>query len=483
MITTKMFNKYAAQNQTLLQKALTTATGVGEGLIPENLEQIVTNTIIRLSPELAMIEQKKISGKIHEYNRLTALPAIGGAMGESATTATTQSATARANVTLKIIRRKGAVTNFMQDTSEENIDAAAYEMENHLTAHVYDLVNYLYYGNETANRYEFSGLDYYIGRNDGTTTPVNRTNQIQFGVTPANLKMLDDMIDESNSHGARAHRRAFVMSPQMLSLVSRLLTNVRLNQDNVGQGLSIVEIPGGWRLMSYRGIPIIETSSMRNTDTMSAVTPTTNTAGGTIADDTYYFKIAKITQKGESLAIAATQVAGGGDNSIITLTWVDNADAYRYKIYCGTVFNSEVLVSEVSANIYDATGTVGVRATTVTFSTTPSTVNPTISAPAGMLLAISGATQIPTQMRSDIAYEQAAGHSVPETIVLWDLDPIQGLGKVPYTNSAGSQFNGLVTTRELAETDDFTQFLVKSYMALTDAWDATSYWARGYRVS
>ena len=57
----KQFNKYAANNKSLIQKALTTATGVGGALIPENLEQLITDTVIRLSPELAMALMKKIS--------------------------------------------------------------------------------------------------------------------------------------------------------------------------------------------------------------------------------------------------------------------------------------------------------------------------------------------------------------------------------------------------------------------------------------
>ena len=130
----RQFNKYAKDNQSLIQKALTTATGVGGALIPENLEKLITDTLIRLSPELAMALMKKISGKTHEFNRLIQRPSRGGAMGENATTPITNSKTVRDSVELKIIRRKGKVTNFMIDTSEEYIDAAAYEMENHIIA-------------------------------------------------------------------------------------------------------------------------------------------------------------------------------------------------------------------------------------------------------------------------------------------------------------------------------------------------------------
>ena len=42
--------------KSLVQKALlTAATNVGEGLIPQHLEKLITNTIVRLAPEIAMI--------------------------------------------------------------------------------------------------------------------------------------------------------------------------------------------------------------------------------------------------------------------------------------------------------------------------------------------------------------------------------------------------------------------------------------------
>jgi hypothetical protein len=480
-----MYNSYArkaeAENRSLLQKALTTATGVGGALIPENLEKEITNTIIRISPELALVESKKISGKTHEFNQLTALPGRGGAQGESATTPTRNSNTVRDTVTLKVVKRKGQVTNFLQDSSEEYIDAAAYEMENFLTSHVYDLINYVLYGNEAANKYEFSGLDYYIGKNDGTTSPVNRKNEARYGVVPSNLKFLDDMIDVANRKGGRSHRRAFLMSPEMLSHVSRLLTNVRNNQEQIGDGLREVEIGGGWRLMAYRNIPIIESSQTRNINTMGTVTPSTSTTGGTVPDGTYYFKVSKITLDGESLAAAASQVAAGGGTSTVTLTWAADANAYRYKIYCSTTQHSEKLVKEISGDLFDASGNITGNTTTVTFSTNPATADPTVSAPANLVNAISGTT-VPAWMQSDIAFEQNTGNDVPEVVGLWDMDPIQGLGKLPYTNTGGANFGGLITTEELAKIDDWLNFLVKSYTALTPSFDGSSYWHRGLRT-
>jgi len=462
------FNKFAANNKSLIQKALTSATGVGEALVPQSLEEQITDTVIRLSPELALLTTKSIEGKTHEFNRLTTRPAPGGAMGENATTPVTNSKTARADVALKIIRRKGKVTNFLNDTSRKYIDTASYEMQNHLQAHVLDLIAYSLYGNKDSNTYEFDGLDKFIA-----------SNRLDFGgVVPTNLDFLDAMIDKSNRKGGARHRRVFGMSPEMLSKVSQLLTNVRLNQGLVS-GLTQVDIAGGWRLNAYRDIPIVETTAVTPIEQMRPViTPSTTTTGGGLSDATYYFRIAPITYEGEQQASTEANIvlSAGGAIQLIKLSLADihrdaggDINVYSYKIYMGTTTGlaNTPLIKIVPANLYDAEGSPnGHNGVGVGNEILISTLVPGLD--------------VPIHMQSDLALDITAG--VPdETTYLWDLDPIQGLGKLPYTNTSGDQFNGLVTTKPLAEVDDYIQFLVKSYTALTDAFEATSCWTRRIR--
>jgi hypothetical protein len=146
-----------------------------------------------LSPEIAIVSQLGIAGKTYEFNRRLTLPGAGGAMGEAAVTPTTNSTYERASLGLKVIRRKGAVTNFLQDTARNYVDSAAAELEAQIQAHVYDLITYMKFGNATGDAYSFSGWDTFITTNrlcgDGTTT------QTRGGVVPTSLKFLDDMID------------------------------------------------------------------------------------------------------------------------------------------------------------------------------------------------------------------------------------------------------------------------------------------------
>ena len=469
------FNKFALNNKSLIEKALTTATGVGQALIPQNLEEQITDTVIRLSPEMALVTTKTIEGKTHEFNQLTQRPSPGGAMGENATTPITNSKTQRLNVDLKVIRRKGKVTNFLNDTSRKYIDSASYEMMNHLQAHVLDVIYYMLYGNKdattmvnsvnnTSSGVEFDGLDKFI-----------KTNRIDFGgQKPTDLSLLDQMIDKSNRKGGARHRRVFGMSPELLSKFSSLLSNVRLNQGLMGSGITQVDINGGWRLNAYRDIPIIETTSTSPTEAMiPTVTATADSAVGTFSDGTYLFKVAPMTLAGEQVASAEASVTLSGGTAVqsikITLSALHNGleQAIAYKIY-GTAggTGTEKLIKIVSANTFDSelspNGFYGVSGADIS------------------ILTISPDASVPVGMQADVPLAVSAGVS-DEVVYLWDLDPIQGLGKLPYTNVAGDQFNGLVTTRPLAEVDDYIQFLIKSYTALTPSYEATSCWARRVR--
>lgn len=456
----QQFNKIGGQ-QNLIQKALTSASGVAEALIPQELEKVITDITIRLLPELSMVNPVYHSGKRHEFNRLTALPRAGGAMGEGGTTPTVSSTYERDYVEKKVIRSKGAVTYFLQDASQDFIDAAAVEMENLLTKHAYDLGTNIVWGNGVADPYSFSGLDYFIS--------TNREVEVSAGVVPTDLKFLDKMIDANLRKRGAMHRKVFLMSPEMLSKVSQLLTNVRLNQGLIGSGMTQVDVNGGWRLNAYRDIPIVMSNLMRPVSTMGTVSTTTTTSGGYLPDTTtYYFRVAPVTWEGEQLASAevsqATGTAGSSINKI-TLSWTAVDNALYYRIYQGTSTGAAntTLKHICSAFTYDSSGTPtpGVASYVVQYATATS--------------------EVPTHMQSDVPL-LATGGVPSETVMLWDLDDYQGMGKFVYTNQGGSKFNGLVTIDKLDRFDDWLSFLIKTYGALVPSFEATSYIHRGLRT-
>jgi hypothetical protein len=451
----QQFNKFAGENKSLIQKALTSAVNVGEALVPQHLEEVITNTVVRLSPEMALLDPEFDNQKLHEFNRVLTLPAAGSAMGEAAVTPTRNSTYERASVTMKVIRRKGSVTNFLQDSSKKYIDAAAAEMENHLLAHAFDIATYCIYGNATANAYEHDGIDKLV--------VTNRINEAVGGSAVVSLSTLDNIIDRNLEKQGANHKKAFIMSPRMVSRISQLLTNVRMNQ-----GLGQVDIKGGWRLAAYRDIPIIASSAVRPTGTMTTVSTATATSGGTLPDSTtYYFRVAPVTYDGEQLASAeatqATGSGGAGNAHTITLSFTAYTGAIWYKVYMGTASGSLTLKRIVTAFSYDGSGTLGAAITSI------------------VITAATAGTEVPSGLQSDVPLVASGGVS-PELVILWDLDKYQGLGKYAYTNTGGSRFQGLVTIEPLAKTDDDLPFLIKTYGALVPSYEATSVIHRGLRI-
>lgn len=467
------YNALGAQRKSLIQKALTSQAGSGEALIPEKLEKIITNTVVRLSPEMAVIQPEFDNQKLHSFNRLTKLPRAGGFMGEGATTPTSQGSYERASVELKILRRKGAVTNFLQDSSKKFIDASTAEMENHLQAHVYDIINAVKFGNAGSNKYAFDGLDKII--------KTNRVNEARGGVVPTDLSFLDNMIDSNIRKNGAGHSKVLMMSPEMQSLVSRLLTNVRLMQGNAGT-LGHVEINGGWRLATYRDIPILPVADMGGNQVAIGTVTLDKTGAGTVPAGDYFFQVSAITLDGETLASTEVTDTLADSAHSVKLQWTAVENASYYKIYASKTTGTEKLVAVIPACTYDGIGTYVSDVTGVEFTTDPSVKNPTLKLVASGTFTDPAITNSVTDAMANDLPLVATGGVAPETVMLWDLDKYQGLGKVPYTNAGGDKFGGLVTMTPLAITDDNIPFMVKSYLALCDAFEATSFMHRGLRT-
>lgn len=446
-------------NKELIRKAmLTSATGVAEGTIPQHLVEIITNTAVRLVPELAIPVLKYDPQKFHSFNRLTSIPTAGSAMGEASITPIKRSATAIDFVPLKVMKRKGAVTGFLKSASKEYLDQPAAEMENHVLSFANDFRTYLMYGNADADAYTFDGLDKFIA--------TNRTN-LSTGQVQTNLSLLDGMIDANTRRQGQNHRKVVLMSPELLSQISGLWTNVRDNRP-ASRGTQGILIDGGYRLETYRSIPILETSATKPLADMGTVTTASAGSGGAIPDDEYFFRVAAVTWDGEQGASA--EVSESTTNAdTVTLSFTAVTNALYYKIYCGltTGVTNTTLKKVVSAFTYDADGTQSsTPVTSIVFASNPATAH---------------AASAPTHMQSDLPLTSTGGVRM-ESIILWDLDEYQGMGKVAYTNDQGSRFRGLITPMEVFNTDDNFPFLFKSYSALIDSFEATSSMIRGLRT-
>lgn len=464
--------------KSLIRKALTTASNSGGALIPQNLEQVITMTIIRLVPELALPDWSYMAGKNHEFNKLITLPSAGAALGEASTTPIRSSAYQRDNVDLKVMKRKGRVTGFQQDAAISYTDSTVAEIESLLQAFGFDLRTYMLHGNADADAYSFDGIDKFIA---------SKRVDVDAAVGSTSLELLDDVIDQNHRLGGKTHKRAFLMSPEMNSAISRQWTVVRDTRDAAAEATMDRMINGGYRLETYRGIPIIETSgtSPVSVGRGSAVT-ISQTGTGPIPQGKYRFKVSAVTWDGEQACFAEgdlNESAAGyievavGTALSLTLGWTAVPDALYYKIYVDTntagttsADGSDAvyqLRQVVSAFTYDGDGSpTGFNEEQVFIS------NPKVLVHAS----------VPTHMQTDLPLEWNAG-SPDEEVFLWDLDPIQGLGKGKYTNQGGDRFKGLITQKKIFETDDYIPILFKSYAALIPSFEKTSSVLRRIRTA
>ena len=476
----QLLGNIAKLDPNAIQKALTTASGVGQGFSPQSLEKNITDTVIKMQPEIALLTGVSIASRTHDFNRKTAHPAPGGAQGESSTTLASNSKNALDTVSLKIIKRKGVISGFLKDVSREYMNVQQYEMQNQIQAHALDLRYNILSGNAVANPYEMSGMDYYIA--------TNRFNKALGGEVPTSLSILDNLLDANKRLGGAGHKKVFGMSPEMLSVISRLETTVRKTSDVTKGAFGQITVAGGWVLESYRGIPIIETTATRPIEQMRPTVTLAADAGGlgvgTMSNGTYSVMVAPITYEGEQLASDSQDVvlnAGTAYQRIkITLSDIHkdangNVNCYGYRIYvsaAGAGATACFLKKIVPAYNYDSDGSI-IPVTT------------SFNGKTGYDIYIASTTaesSVTTAMSVDRPYK-STGSVNPESIYLWDLDPIQGLGKFAYSNTGGSAFSGMVTVEELAKIEDYNHFLIKTYGALVPAYEATSALVRGLRTA
>ena len=222
-----------------------------------------------------------------------------------------------------------------------------------------------------------------------------------------------------------------------------------------------------------------------HTDGQDAVTP------ASIPDSTQrFFRVAAINRDGETIATAEsndTTGAIGLNDNWLQLDWAAVTDAYKFKIYVGTVSGTLTLKAIVPGFTYDGNGTVTGTTTSnldgsATIGTYTSDANGNVTTVRFNRDPNTALSSVTTAMQTDTPLVQTGGVS-PEYLWFIDLDEFQGLGRLPYTNEGGSRFGGLVTIRDLAETDDFLPFLIKSYCAVADSFEATSTLIRGLRVA
>lgn len=422
-----------------LKLALDTTTG--GVLSPQSLEPKIVELVRKLSPFVAGLKVIQADGKTHEFNSRTALP-TAYAEGEKANTPSSQSTYARSSEPLKIIRARGGVTGFQQAASKKFVDSYVKEIVGAAKAMAWHMEYEGMWGNKTADQYQYDGLDTKI-----VTNRIERTGQV------ITLRYLDDMIDPILEQGIDVSDLAFYLSPQMLSKISTLQTEVRIP-------ITKVQFAGGLEMDSYRGIPLVKSSFVRPKSKMGTIVVADSaTAGALVATKTYRWKVAAITRFGEQWASDEVSHTLGALKTAVDITFTPVADAMLYKVYRtvdGGGAGEQVIALVAAAKTYDADGTVTGTVSSITD---------------GVADASLGVDKPLLQT------------GVEESIFLACLNPDESLEIASLLNEAGEAVQNLIQMLPLARVKDQEEFLLLSYQAMIYKGDIFNAMTRRVKVA
>jgi hypothetical protein len=335
----------------ILTKALKITTNGGDNLTSEDLAPAIYEYLGRVSPLFSMLPKVQANGITHSYVRRTAIPRaeFAGELTEPNFQASTY---ARLSADLKIMRISGGVSGFQQAVSEEFINALDSEISGSLEGLAETLEWSVLYAN-SADVKQFNGIEAYVTDSSGTAVSAGGSVLDVDGVIT--LSHLDSMLDAISKHRmARSDQYAFLSTPEMISKVSGLQT--RINRE-----VQSLEYEGGFRLSTYRGVPMIQSGYLSPAATTTSPTVTAAAAaGGTLTDATRYYAISSVTIAGEQLVGTADDAATATTNNSVALTWTADPNALLYKVWRGTSAAADdlQLLTTIPALTYDGTGAV-----------------------------------------------------------------------------------------------------------------------------
>lgn len=211
-----------------------------------------------------------------------------------------------------------------------------------------------YYGNATADTYQFDGLEGGLLADATAKTALSAGGSFyDGGNAAATLSTLDTMIDKALSYnGSSQDKFVFLASRPMISRVSALQTRVT-------RVVNTVRSEMGFEMETYRTIPLLPTGILTPLSTSTSPTLTgAAAAGGALAAGTYYFAISSVTLNGEQKASAAASVVTASSNLTAHLTWTADSNAKLYKIWRGTTSTvaDMGLIAVIPALTYDGNG-------------------------------------------------------------------------------------------------------------------------------
>lgn len=357
-----MVTRAGGPGASVLRKALTVA-GTGQYLVREDLEAAIRDYLWYVSPLTERIPLVRATGHLHEVARRTAVNR-GWFEGESTDPSYSQSTYARRSVEIKILRASGKVTDFQQSASRSFVDSFAEEVDatTMALADVFefssmygmsdDLTTYAF----TGDAYQYTGI-YGWTIEDAASTNVQDANSHGAAGATVTLAMLDTM------YAATVGKyRNFSRDPYMWLMSQAMNDKVSGLQTRIQRMAPSIEFEGGFVMNTYKNIPIlpVQFCSPASSTAAPASPSAAAVSGGSLADGTYYYRVASITLYGEQVAAAEVNATTSGTHNTVRISWTADTNAKLYAIYKGatTGDNNLELLDIIAAKTYSGTGAV-----------------------------------------------------------------------------------------------------------------------------
>jgi len=443
--------------------------GGGSNLTPKLIDRLLFEGVRRFSPLRRVFPRKTWESDQYFFNKRTKLP-----QAQSTTESPTTTQVAATSSTY-------VQTDFTIKHTQSNLDIAKFTAQvARVNGNVYDLEvmgagKAMAWHEECLHMWGSSGatLNTLRPQWDGIDIQTAASNKIDGAGALFSLSGFDNLIDVIKGSAATQLNNgnwAFLVASKMQSRINgtfvnqqRFMSEMKIfARDDYGvPGQMIVDsgIDAGVDVLTYRGIPIMETSWLDSQGQMGTITAVDNGAvtNGQLLNQAYYYVVEAVTEYGISLASAEVSVTPTAGHEVL-LSWstptindpLGNAlPILGYRIFRSNVSSgasgTESLYAEVSA--LDNTDTA-----ITSWNDTGLPVNPaTTSSAYAVTFAQSGSAAVPDG--ATFPRVQAAGTTLSD-IFLVSRDP--EFSVVPVVNEIQTQFLAPVNARsvQLALTAD-----------------------------
>jgi hypothetical protein len=316
-----------------IQETLSQTTGA-QFLYQPVIDRALFEATRRKTTTRMILPRRKWNTPKYIFNKRTNYPQVRGVVEAPPTTGVGSSIPTSSNYLQVVYNIKHWQANmdlakFSIQTARVNGDLMQLELQGASESYVWweEAINF--YGSAGAS------LNTWRPAWDGADQLMAVGNKFIANSTPS-FALLDALIDANKRAlgDTLGSNYAFVMSFEMLSTFSRLFvrderwmgkTTVYPRDDRGVLGAAVTDnnnyINAGLDVVTYRGVPLVESSFLTPLGTMSAVTPTvTASNGGVTPAGTYYYAVEVVTDFGVSYAVETTQVTVGTAGTV-ALAW------------------------------------------------------------------------------------------------------------------------------------------------------------------